>query len=760
MRSSVTLKKAFAGFLAASMIASGGSVFASAESSDEGKGHIYEEITEDVMDISSYELPESSLYHKNDVMPDTWVFTDGLGRVSLTNADVGDPKEDKTLAMFFWSWHSTMAKRGIVPFNIQAFLDAQDAAGIKYEEYVNNFEYEGWGNYGYGYFWNEPIYGFYRTEDHWVLRRQSELLANAGVDVIFTDTTNGTNTWPDGYNNVFSAWEKAQRDGVDSPKVSMMLPFAAGENTAVQVREYYNEIFRDGKYRSLWFYWENKPMLMAHVSSFGDSDVDKEIKEFFTFRGPQPDYFIKRTESANWGWLAAYPQAKYYATYADSRRGTAEQVTVGICQNANYEDMQLSAMNAGPVMGRSYTSTYKDRFNKEGAEASKWGYNFAEQWNYALEVDPKVVFVTGWNEWNGGRIKLWPENSSAVTNAFHDQFSDEYSRDIEPSKGALKDHYYYQLVNFVRQFKGVRAMPTATEQKTVDLAAGQGQWADVGPYFASYIGNTGDRDCDGYNTCHYTEFSGRNDIIGAQVARDNDYLFFNVECAKDITPYTDNLWMNLYIDVNAENAGWESFDFVVNKTKPTADAAVLERFTGEGYASEKVADVEYRLDGRYLTVKIAKSALGIEGDDYTVNFLWTDNVHDEADTGVETDGGVVYSTFTGDILDFYTSGDVAPGARFKYSYITKSPVVEEPETSADTTAEETPETTVEETAAEEESVAETTAEESASAEDTTAEEVADETAGCKAAGGASSAIASAVILASAVALGKKKKEDA
>ena len=76
MRSSFTVKKTFAGFLAAVMLVSGGSAFASAESSDEGKGHIYEEITEDVMDISSYELPESSLYHKNDVMPDTWVFTD------------------------------------------------------------------------------------------------------------------------------------------------------------------------------------------------------------------------------------------------------------------------------------------------------------------------------------------------------------------------------------------------------------------------------------------------------------------------------------------------------------------------------------------------------------------------------------------------------------------------------------------------------------------------------------------------------------
>jgi hypothetical protein len=60
-----------------------------------------------------------------------------------------------------------------------------------------------------------------------------------------------------------------------------------------------------------------------------------------------------------------------------------------------------------------------------------------------------------------------------------------------------------------------------------------------------------------------------------------------------------------------------------------------------------------------LTVKIAKSDLGLSGDDYTVNFAWTDNVHDEGD----------YGRFSGDILDFYISGDVAPGGRFKYSYI-------------------------------------------------------------------------------------------
>ena len=270
--------------------------------------------------------------------------------------------------------------------------------------------------------------------------------------------------------------------------------------------------------------------------------------------------------------------------------------------------------------------------------------------------------MTGWNEYIAGRYDRWPAGySSEVTNGFPDQFSDEFSRDIEPSKGDLQDHYYYQLVNYVRQFKGVNPIPTPSGKATIDLSAGSEQWASVEPYYGAYIGNTFDRDCAGYGTNYYTETSGRNDIIGAQIARDDEFVYFLVECNENITPYTDSLWMNLYIDSNQENQGWNTFEYVVNKSAASATTLVLEKFTADNdyAATEKVADVEYKVDGKYMTVGIPKTALGLSGDDYTINFSWTDNVHDEGD----------YSKFSGDIMDFYISGDVAPGGRFKYSYI-------------------------------------------------------------------------------------------
>ena len=618
-------------------------------------------VTGDHVAPPAYVIPEDSLIYTHPVMPDTWVFTDGLGRVSLTNKDVGDLKEDKTLAMFFWTWHIDNFVNHEVT-NLQKTLE-------EYPDIMRDYDNPFWAD-KHSFWWNESIYGFYRGNDQWVLRKQAELLANAGVDVIFTDNTNNGMTWRDAYTALLEEWDDAMSDGLKTPKLSFMLPFWDKEYTNVQMQSIYLDIFRADKYQNLWFYWDDKPMIMAMQDSFGgNTALDKEIRNFFTFRAGQPAYKIAQEDvkTANWGWLSMYPQAVYYAKAGDVKRGNPEQITVGIAQNHDYVNGALAAMSGNNIAGRSYTSKYPDRYVKEGPEASKWGYNFAEQWEYALEIDPKVVFVTGWNEFRVGRYEQWPENPddpASTPNAFPDQYSDEFSRDIEPTKGALKDHYYYQLVNYSRQFKGARPIPTPSGKTTIDLNAGYDQWKTVEPYFGAYIGNTEHRDSLGYGSLHYTETSGRNDIIGAQVARDGDYVYFLVECAENITPYTDSLWMNLYIDTDQQNQGWNTFEYVVGKTAGTAGTLVLEKFTAaDDYSkTQKVADVEYKVDGRYMTVKIAKADLGLTGDDYTINFSWTDNVHDEGD----------YTKFSGDIMDFYVSGDVAPGGRFKFSYISTS----------------------------------------------------------------------------------------
>ena len=619
------------------------------------------------------EIPADSLLNTHKVMPDTWVFTDGLGRVSVTNAEVGDPKEDKTLAMFYWTWHTkAMAAAGYT--DTTKLLE-------KYPEAKNDYNHPAWEGTGHYCFWNEPIYGFYTTEDPWVLRRHAELLANAGVDVIFTDNTNGNMTWRASYTALYETWDDAQKNGaVNVPKVSYLLPFGANDGSKDQLESLYLDIYRPGKFQNLWFYWDEKPMLMAHNGNISKgNNLGKEILANFTFRGGQPGYRVDSTAAKQWGWLSVFPQA-LYSTRGQSgvKKGDIEQMTVGVAVNHNYVTKEITAMNGVNVMGRSYTTDYENRYDVEGAEASKWGYQFSQQFDYALEVSPPVLFVTGWNEWHAWRQpNPWGGANSQVNNALVDQFSDEFSRDLEPTKGALQDHYYYLFVNYARKYKGVNPIPTPSVNATIDLTAGTDQWKTVEPYYAAYIGNTFDRDCTGYGDTKYTETSGRNDIIGAQVARDGEFVYFLVECKDNITSYTDSLWMNLYIDSDQENQGWNTFEYVLNKTAASEKTLVLEKFTADNdYAkTEKVADVEYTLDGRYMTVKIAKSDLGLSGSDYTINFAWTDNVHDEGD----------YTKFSGDILDFYLSGDVAPGGRFKYSFVsTTANAGDAPATDTDT----------------------------------------------------------------------------
>ena len=91
-----TLKRILIAILAATSVATATAALAMSSMATED---------ETVSPPPEYVIPEDSLIYTHEVMPDTWVFTDGLGRTSLTNAEVGNPREGKEIAMFFWTWH-------------------------------------------------------------------------------------------------------------------------------------------------------------------------------------------------------------------------------------------------------------------------------------------------------------------------------------------------------------------------------------------------------------------------------------------------------------------------------------------------------------------------------------------------------------------------------------------------------------------------------------------------------------------------------
>ena len=388
---------------------------------------------------------------------------------------------------------------------------------------------------------------------------------------------------------------------------------------------------------------------MAYPDNLTDSPEDKAIRDFFTFRPGQPDYVDGPTRNDQWAWLETYPQHGYIK----GTDGKFEEVSVGVAQNTSPAGGgHWSAFNVKGSYGRSFSML--NGFDPR-VDGYLYGWNFQEQWSRAFELDPELVFVTGWNEYIAG-MWGWERNWGGFPFSFVDQYNWNCSRDIEPNAGwgDKGDVYYLQLVDNVRKFKGMTPPEKASAPKTIKIGKADG-WDDVAPYFASYKGNTMHRDHRGRYDQYYTNNTGRNDIVGAKVARDADNLYFYVETADELTPSTDRNWMMLFIDADRDKAtGWNGYDLIVNRTSPHGKKAVIEKNVDGRWEWEVVGESKFAVNGNKLELAIAKQLMNLTGDDVDIEFKWNDNMQEN-----------------GNIMDFYVNGDTAPGGRFNYVYTTK-----------------------------------------------------------------------------------------
>ena len=383
-----------------------------------------------------------------------------------------------------------------------------------------------------------------------------------------------------------------------------------------------------------------------------DSNQITAIKNYFTFRPGQGDYVNGPSYGRNdqWGWLEVYPQHGF----VNKGDGTYEQMTVGVAQNASSSTGgRCVSFNADDTFGRNYTKQ-NGWDNSENAEYK--GANIQEQWNRALEIDPDIVFVTGWNEWIVGRWKNWSgcTGYAPVEVGFPDAFDAKRSRDIEPIKswGKYGDAYYVQLVNNVRKFKGINKPSMASDEKTISIGSFN-SWNDVMPEFNHYKGNTSHRDHQGAGDLIYKNTTGRNDIILAKVARDANNVYFYVQTNNNLTASSNDKWMRLFIDIDRnKSTGWEGYDYVINRVSPSTKA-ILEKST-DSWSWAEVGQVEYAVSDNMMEISIPRSLLGLEtNSEIQIEFKWSDN-----------------SITDGDIMDFYVNGDVAPGGRFNFGYYT------------------------------------------------------------------------------------------
>lgn len=570
---------------------------------------------------------------------DSWSATDALGRKVREYKEAGDKKKDKYVALFYWTWHQGNDS----PFEVKNIT----AIVRKYPEAMKDYNHPAWGdNRPFFYYWEQPLFGYYKTTDEWVLRRHAEMLADAGVDVVFFDCTNGDITWKESYEALMKTWDKAQKDGVNVPKIAFMLPFGASPYSLASLRQLYRDVYKPCRYKNLWFMWKGKPAIMAYSDNLTKSSEDKAIASFFTFRPGQPDYVDGPNRKDQWGWLEMYPQHGY----APLNNGKYEEVTVGVAQNANpLSRGHCSAFNLKDAYGRSFS--VRNGFDPR-IDGYLYGWNFQEQWDRAFQLDPELVFVTGWNEYIAGQW-LPKDGWTGDPFSFVDEYNWDCSRDIEPNKGwgDKGDVYYMQLVDNIRKFKGMNKPDPISAAKTIDINKTD-DWNDVKPDYVSYKGNTLHRDAKGRGKCYYMNDTGRNDIVEAKVARDEKNLYFYVRTAEKLTSACNKNWMMLFIDIDRDKStGWNGYDFIVNRVSPKDGKVLIEQNYKGKWMWNEVAESPFVVKDNVLVFSIPRKILNVETSKLDFEFKWNDNMQDE-----------------GNIMDFYVNGDTAPGGRFNYVY--------------------------------------------------------------------------------------------
>ena len=574
----------------------------------------------------------------HDVRADAWVATDALGRELADYEESGPVKGDRFVGMFYFMTHLRTGGDG--PYDVTKIKQA-------------NPENPQWG--AGSHYWGEPEIGYYLNDEKWAIRRHGYQLADAGVDVIIFDVTNNK-TFPEVYLNVCEVWREMRAEGERTPDIAFL-------GSEISVNTLWKDFYEKGMYPDMWFMWKGKPLLLygqheiPSRNKVNDIVFNDDILNFFSLRQSWawtslPWYNDGKDE---WPWVDHFPQ------------------TIGWHEDPEIPENVPVAVGQHPLsnIGRSFHHFHQPETDKyDLTPFTDQGLHFQEQWNWALEVDPEFVFVTGWNEWSAGKqvmkeeiipnLLKWNFYPGAHLGKagkplkpgdtyFIDQYNQEFSRDIEPMTGGHTDNYYYQLMDNVRKYKGVQKPGEAGAPVSINLSAGFEQWDGVTAVYYDHIGDIAHRESPGTGQAGpYVNSTGRNDIVEARVARDAENIWFYVKTRDDLTPHSDPSWMLLFIDADQDKStGWEGYDYLVNAEVGSTGTTTLKTWKKGEWG--KAVEIPYRYEGKQLMLEIPRKLLGEK--EAAFDFHWADNIRQ-----------------TGDINEFFLNGDNAPERRSNYRY--------------------------------------------------------------------------------------------
>jgi hypothetical protein len=636
-----------------------------------------------------------------DLFPDTWAATDALGRNMPSFPIVGPVKKDqqRVVGIFYITWHSEPLSTLKSPYtaDVSKVLARDPKARL-------DAKHPGWTEGSYH--WGEPEMGYFLSRDEYVIRKDMSMLADAGVDVLVMDVTNAVRYW-DEWETLFTVMEKMKAEG---NKVPQFCFWAFNGPVVTVVQDLYDRYFKVGKFKDLWFVWDGKPLLLyngnpafdangqgvqnpnPHFDAaaktdknnphYGDpdytepfyKDYSKEIKSFFTLRTMWWGYHEwagKRfvgTED-NWSFGLDLGDNKVKAMNPDDlvsrHNGKKEEAAVTPGQHpSSLVGKSWSRESGEPTLNEFDlpNPTLVPWLGKTVEHPEGYGIYFQQRWDEALKSDPPFLYINDWNEWTAGK---YPPTGAPTTKFmrrdstyfFVDQYNPEFNRCIQPMKGGYTDNYYMQMAQNIRRYKGIRPIPELIGTRQIKVDGSFADWAGTTLEFRDTVGDTIHRDYKGYGGLHYTNDTGRNDIITSKVAVDRSTVNFYVATQEALTPHTGSNWMLLFIDAdNNPSTGWYGYDYVINKRVIDDKTTTISRYDSKAAGGSwiEVAKINYRYSGKQLELASPRKLLGMKGDAFTFDFHWCDNPTD-----------------LNDPISLCTSGDSAPNRRFNYRCIWK-----------------------------------------------------------------------------------------
>lgn len=600
------------------------------------------------------------------------VATDALGRTLPTAEDcpLKTDGKQRTVGIFYITWHTAGLHDG-QPYtrDVSKLIEADPMCT------------RGNPDFPYAtYHWGEPEYGYFLSQDRYVIRHDLSMLADAGVDVLIMDVTNAVCYW-DEWEVLFQTMQEMKALGNRVPKFCF---WAFNGNVIDVVQSLYERYYKTPRYQDCWFYWDGKPLLLYNATPSidanpnggqkGKTDYSDEVKEFFTLRNMWWGYH---------SWAGAPyvgGEDKWSFGYEMNDKRVADLKPEELCSKhqGRLEEMAVTpAQHSISITGKSWrretlepaldgkdmpSRAFVPWLGEERDNPTQYGIYFQDRWNEALQVDPDFIYLNDWNEWTAGKYMNGKDPSGQAEmhidflgrkdNPFYfvDQYNAEFNRTIAPMKGGWTDNYYMQMVQNIRRYKGVPPMPVHHGYQHIRLDGNLDEW-QADSCFLDTRGDVIHRDWDGYGDLHYTDTTGRNDITRCLVAVDKKNIYFAAETAEPLTPRTDPNWMLLFIDADEDG----EYEYVIQNSWILKNQGALSRRGAKlGDSRSENQDIRMAIGERSLEMAIPRKLIGKTGNQVSLRFKWADNPTDP-----------------GDIISISTTGDTAPNRRFAYRFLWK-----------------------------------------------------------------------------------------